>query len=110
LPAGIHFLVGFAPASVAPMLSLEAYMGFAAGVVVAGGVMCQLPVALGLAAWLDLVTSAQLRQWRRYAVFGAFALAAIASPAPDPLSQGLMVGVLMGLYEASAAIIHWAGK
>ncbi|MFN3430103.1 MAG: twin-arginine translocase subunit TatC [Candidatus Sericytochromatia bacterium] len=110
LPAGIHFLVGFAPTEVSAMLSLEAYMGFAAGVVVAGGVMCQLPVALGLAAWLDLVTSAQLRQWRRYAIFGAFALAAVASPAPDPLSQALMVGVLMSLYEASAAAIRWAGK
>ena len=64
---------------------------------------------LGIAALLvsvmvmgraNLVTSASLVRWRRYAVFAFFAISAVFTP-PDALSQIIFALALIGLYEVS---------
>jgi sec-independent protein translocase protein TatC len=83
------------------MLTVASVLDFCALFLFATGVVFELPVilvALGLAGFL---TWRQLAGFRRPAILGAFILGAILSPSPDVLSQVMLAGVLLVLYEGS---------
>jgi sec-independent protein translocase protein TatC len=68
--------------------------------ILAFGVVFQLPVVLTLLARVGIVTSDMLKRQRRYAIVIAFIAAAILTP-PDIISQfGLALPTLL-LYEVS---------
>lgn len=82
------------------------YLGLIMTLVLAFGVCFQLPVVLTLLARIELVTSAQLKTWRKYAVVGVLIVAAFLTP-PDPISQlGLALPMLL-LYELSIFSVRW---
>ena len=69
------------------------------------GLAFQLPVAVSLLARAGLVTSKGMREKRKYAFVGAFAMAAILTP-PDLISQvGLGVPIII-LYEISIRLAY----
>jgi sec-independent protein translocase protein TatC len=60
----------------------------------------QLPVVTTLMARVELLTSQGLKDKRKYAIVGAFIVAAVLTP-PDPVSQiGLALPTIL-LYEIS---------
>lgn len=110
LPTGLRFLLGFAPSNVQAMLSLSEYLGFATTLVFAGGALCQLPIVLIALALVGVVRSEQLARGRRVAIVGALALGALLSPSPDIVTQGMMAGLLVSLYEISIWVIRFSGR
>lgn len=110
LPAGLHFLLGFAPGSVVPMLSVGTYLGFAASLVFATGLVFELPLVLLAFAWAGIVNSRMLASFRRGAIVAAVALGAVITPSADIFSQVLLAGALYGLYELSVALVRLIGK
>jgi sec-independent protein translocase protein TatC len=54
-----------------------------------------------------MVSARELAQKRRYAIIGAFVLAAIATP-PDVLSQLSLALPLLLLYEAAIMVARWS--
>lgn len=110
LPAGLQFLVGFAPADVKPMLSIGKYLGFAAGLLFATGMAFQLPLFLLGASVVGVVTSYSLAKYRRQAFLGAFVLAAVLTPSIDIFSQVMMASALYALFEFSIILIRMTGK
>jgi len=81
------------------------YLSFVTKFLFGFGVAFLLPVLLMLLERAGIVTLAQLRAGRRYAIVGAFALAAVLTP-PDIISQLLLAIPLCLLYEL-ALIAIW---
>lgn len=110
LPAGLQFLVGFAPAEIEALLSVGKYIGFAAGLMFASGVAFLLPLFLLGASAAGVVTSYVLARYRRQAFLVAFVLAAILTPSIDVFTQVMLAGALYLLFEFSIGLIRLTGK
>jgi sec-independent protein translocase protein TatC len=77
--------------------------------ILAFGIAFLLPVLLMLLERAGLVTRDQLKRGRRYAILGAFVIAAVATP-PDILSQFMLAVPLILLYELSLIAIWFTER
>ncbi|MDD5439949.1 MAG: twin-arginine translocase subunit TatC [Candidatus Omnitrophica bacterium] len=100
VPIGIRFLLSFAGASITPMISIGKYLAFTCSLTLAFGITFELPLAILFLTKLGLVTPRFLAKKRRYAILVIFIVSAILTP-PDVMSQFLMAGPLVVLYELS---------
>jgi len=82
------------------------YLDLVMKLIFAFGITFQLPVALTLLAKVGIVSSAQLRKFRRYAYVGMFIIAAILAP-PDVITQTGLALPLIALYEISILSARW---
>jgi sec-independent protein translocase protein TatC len=106
MPLAMRFFLSFQQAGSEGQAAIELlpkvneYLGLIMALILAFGVVFQLPVVLTLLARIGVVNSDMLKRQRRYAIVVAFIAAAILTP-PDIISQfGLAIPTLL-LYEAS---------
>ncbi len=110
LPQGLRFFMSFAMESVQPLWSLAGYLDFAVLMVVPFGVIFNLPVALVVLARMGLVSSIQLKSFRKYVIVISFAIAAVITPTTDMISQSLLAVPMIILYEVSLVFIRYGLK
>jgi sec-independent protein translocase protein TatC len=92
------------------MLRVSEYLSLVMTLIFGFGLCFQLPVIITLLARAGFVTSDSLRQFRRYAVVGICAVAAVLTP-PDPLSMLALMVPTVALYElAIYAVIYLIEK
>ena len=99
-PWGFEFFLGFATETIRPLPSMKEYLGFATKMLIAFGLVFELPLVITFMARLGIVSVAFLRKNRRYAILIFFIGAAILTP-PDVVTQIMMAVPLMALYEIS---------
>ncbi len=85
------------------------YLGLIMTLIIGFGVIFQLPVVLTLLARVGMLNAVQLVKFRRYAIVGIFAVAAVLTP-PDPISQIGMALPTILLYEASIFAVRYVEK
>lgn len=85
------------------------YLSLIMTLTLAFGVVFQLPVVLTLLAQIGLVTSTQLKTYRRYAIIIAFIVAAVLTP-PDPLSQISLALPTILLYELTIFAVRYVER
>ena len=108
LPAAIDFLLNFNSAQFQTELRARDYYSFFAMVLLAGGVVFQVPVVVLALVRLGIVSVEQLRHNRRYAYLGIAVLAA-ALPGVDPITMLIEMVPLLLLYELSILLARGMG-
>jgi sec-independent protein translocase protein TatC len=79
---------------------MGAYLSLTVKLLFAFGLIFELPTIIYILARMGLVEAEWLRQNRKYSLVIVFILAAILTP-PDVVTQTLMAGPLIILYEIS---------
>ena len=105
LPAAIRFFVNFNSGEFNVIVQASQYYSFAATILLALGVIFQIPVVILGAARLGLVTPRQLRKNRRYAVLACAVVAAFLPG--DLITLFLETIPLYVLYEASILLTRF---
>ena len=100
LPFGYDFFLGFENQFTLPSLRMGAYLSLTVKLLFAFGLIFELPTIIYILARMGLVEAEWLRQNRKYSLVIVFILAAILTP-PDVVTQTLMAGPLIILYEVS---------
>ncbi len=108
-PFGFKFFMGFASDYVRPLPSMKEYLGFSAKLLFAFGIVFELPLFITFLAKLGIVDVPFLKANRKYAILLFFVFAAILTP-PDVITQILMAGPLILLYEVSIIGARVFGK
>ncbi|MGB6010680.1 MAG: twin-arginine translocase subunit TatC [Desulfobacterales bacterium] len=99
-PYGFKFFLGFASETIRPLPSMREYLSFASKLLLAFGVVFELPLVITFLAKLGMVSVSFLKKNRKYALLLFFVGAAILTP-PDVVTQIMMALPLMVLYEIS---------
>ncbi|MDX1707754.1 MAG: twin-arginine translocase subunit TatC [Desulfobacterales bacterium] len=108
-PWGFKFFLGFATESIRPLPSMKEYLAFSAKLLLAFGLVFELPMVLTFMARLGIVSVDFLKRNRKYALLLFFAGAAILTP-PDVVTQVMMALPLMVMYEFSIIGARIFGK
>ena len=110
LPAALQFFAGFGSPDIANNIAINEYMSFIVSVMLAAGVVFELPMVSWFLSKLGILTPAFMRKYRRHSIVAIFILAAVLTPGTDPVSQILLAIPLLVLYEVSILISVWAWR
>jgi len=103
-PLSVHFLGSYNVSDqVVNQINLKSYISSITSIVLASGVIFELPVLIFFLSKIGLVTPEFLRKYRKHAVVIILILSAIITP-PDIFSQVLVCMPLMLLYEIGIKI------
>lgn len=108
-PFAFKFFIGFATDLIRPAPSLKEFLSFTSVLLLAFGVVFELPVFVFFLTKMGVIDHTFLTRNRRYAILIIFIVAAILTP-PDVFTQLLMAGPLLVLYEASVLVAKMAGR
>ncbi len=116
LPMAWKFFLSFettGPDNSGLPIQLEAkvsdYLSLVMKLILAFGIAYQMPVLFSLLARVGIISAADLRAKRRYAIVGVFVAAAIMTP-PDIISQLSLAIPMLVLYEVSILACMWIEK
>ncbi len=101
LPVTLRFLLFFGEEYWDPILQAGPYLGFVTKLLVAFGVLFELPVVIMILSALGLVTPDFLRRKRRHAIVIITVLASFLSPGDVVTVTVMMMAPLVLLYEFS---------
>jgi len=101
VPPATSFLLSFMGDIARPEIKIDNYVSIVTRLLVAIGLVFETPVIITFLARLGVVKPEMLSRNRRWAVVGAFILAAVITPTFDPINQSLVAVPLIILYELS---------
>jgi sec-independent protein translocase protein TatC len=108
LPAAVHFLQNFNSGSFEQFVQASSYYSFAALIMLAMGVIFQVPLAVVAAARAGIVTRRQLRKNRRFAIVVAALIAALLPG--DVVTMTLETLPVIVLYEVGILVVAWLDR
>ena len=104
VPLSVHFLGSYSVSEqVTNQINLISYVSTIASVVLAAGIIFELPILVYFLSKAGLVTPEFLRKYRKHSLVLILALSALITP-PDIFSQVLVSLPLIILYEAGIRI------
>jgi sec-independent protein translocase protein TatC len=100
LPNAINFLQNFNDDNYDILLQARDYYKFSIMVLMVMGILFQVPIGILAVTRVGIVTPAQLRKNRRYAIL-VIAILAMLLPGQDPVTMLMMMAPLVVLFEGS---------
>jgi sec-independent protein translocase protein TatC len=108
-PLAFKFFMGYSTELIKPLPSVKEYLSFSCKMLLAFGIVFELPLFVLFLAKIGVVNERMLRSQRKFAILGIFIAAAVLTP-PDVVSQILMAFPLIVLYEISILVTKFFGK
>jgi len=108
-PFVFRFFMSFSGGSLLAMPAIKQYLSFATRLLIAFGLVFEMPIFFFFLGRVGLVSYKGLARQRRMAVVLVFLGAALLTP-PDVVSQLMLAGPLMILFELSIQIVRITGK
>lgn len=106
---GFSGKVGGTSVTVIPTLMMDEYLSFTAQMILAFGVVFELPLFVFFLSYVGLVTWRQLLAFSRYFTVIAFILAAVLTPSTDVYSQVMLGLPLVALYFVAVVMAFFFG-
>jgi sec-independent protein translocase protein TatC len=108
-PVVFRFFLSFATNDIRPLPAIKEYLTFTIKLLLAFGLLFQWPALILFLSRMGVVSSRALAKNRKYAILGIFVAAAVLTP-PDLVSQLLLAGPLLVMYEGSIWMAKFLGK
>jgi sec-independent protein translocase protein TatC len=99
LGPAFEFLISSAGPDIKPMLMMDDQLGLVMTLVLAFGIIFELPLVLTFLAMLGIVDHKFLNKYRRHAVVVNVIIAAFITPTGDPFNLALMAAPMFICYE-----------
>ena len=110
LPTAIEFFIGFGTDGLQPLFSIGQYIDFVVGFIIPFGITFELPLIIVALGALGILSSQRVRSFRKIFILLAFIIGGAISPTPDMLSQTMIAGPMVLLYEISHGILRYILK
>jgi len=101
LPPALNILLHFGGDIARPMIDVSSYVSVLVRLLLAVGLVFEIPLVITLLAKLGVVSPQKLAKGRKWAVLAAFVLGAVITPTVDPVNQTLIAAPIIVLYELS---------
>jgi sec-independent protein translocase protein TatC len=106
LPKLYNFLLSYNSRDLQSLPNIQEYLDLTRNSMLAFGAIFEMPLLIYFLAMVGLVTHRSLWKFSRWFVVLAFAIGAILTPGPDIMSQFLMAGPMIVLYNVSI-LLAW---
>ncbi len=110
LPLTMKFASQFGSEAIKNEFAIDEYMSIIISVMLAAGVVFELPMVSFFLSKLGILTPAFMKKYRRHSIIIILILAAVLTPGADPISQLILAVPLVLLYEISIFISRISSK
>ena len=110
LPLFTKVLMSFATPQMRPLIGIDDLFGFVIAIVLAFGLVFELPVVIYVLGQLGVITSRWLYRTRIYWLIGLAVTASILTPGADPLTPMILFVPLLIFWEGTALLLKLTGK
>jgi sec-independent protein translocase protein TatC len=110
-PAALGFLLDWIVAGgFTPMIDASEYFSLFFTIIVALGIIFQIPAVIFVLSRMGLVTAGVLARKFKYAVLGAVVIAAIITPTTDYANLLIIAGPMVALYGVGIGVAWLFGR
>lgn len=107
LPAALHFLLHqFTTIQIKPLVTIQSYLAFVMVYMLGSALLLQLPLIMIFINRIKPLKPQQLFHYERWVILAAFVLAGLMNPSPNILSQLLVAGPFIVIYQLGILIIY----
>jgi len=110
LPVALNFAASFGSTEIENNFAINEYMSIIISVMLAAGVVFELPMLSFFLSKIGIITPAFMRKYRRHAIIIILIIAAVLTPTVDPVGQLLLAIPLVFLYEISIFVAKISRK
>ena len=103
-PRALEFLIGVGGDNLRPLLSAGGYLSLVFLMAVSFGFAFEFPILVVFLLLARIITTAQLRHWRRIAFLVIVIIAAVVTPSQDPITLFALALPMYFLYEGAILV------
>jgi sec-independent protein translocase protein TatC len=106
LPAALHFLLHqFKSVQIQPLVTIQSYLHFVMAYILGSSLLFQLPIILICINRIKPLNPKRLFHYERWVILAAFVLSGLMNPTPNLVSQLIVAGPFIIMYQIGIGII-----
>ncbi|MDD5135981.1 MAG: twin-arginine translocase subunit TatC [Candidatus Omnitrophica bacterium] len=110
LPAALKFLLSIGRTDLEPVISAARYISFVTGLILACGIVFEMPVVSFFLTRIGVINAGMLRRKFLYAVVVIMIIAAVITPTGDAFNMLMLALPMLALYEVSVWVSFFSAK